>query len=188
MSDDHAPTLIPTVETERLRLRALCERDVSAYASWVSNPVVMQFIGEGQPINVDEAWRKIAFFVGHWQLRGYGQWAVEEKSTGKMVGRVGLHHPHGWPGIEVGWMIDPKRWGEGFATEAARASVAWGFRELDLEEIVSVMKPENTASIRVAEKIGERFYRHDSVSDIPVVIYGVRREEFPSVESVHSER
>ena len=173
-----APVVVPRIETKRLILRGLCESDVGDYARWVGNGRVVQHVGDGQPLTPDDAWRKIAFFIGHWQMRGYGQWAVEEKSTSKMVGRVGLHHPHGWPGVEVGWMVDPERWGEGFASEAAHASLEWGFRELGLDEIVSVIKPENLASIRVAEKIGEQFWRNDSIMSTPVLIYGIRRCEF----------
>ena len=177
MTDD-TPIVTPIVETQRLILRGLRESDAATYASWVADPIVMKHMGHGKTLNADEAWRKLAFLVGHWQLRGYGQWAVEEKATGKLVGRAGLHHPHGWPGIEVGWLVDPDCWGKGFAAEAGYAAADWGFRELGLENLVSVIKPENAPSIRVAEKIGERFSRNDQIGDIPVLIYGVSREEF----------
>ncbi len=175
---DRAPVVVPVIETKRLVLRGLRASDAATYAGWVANPTVMKYIGQGKTLSADEAWRKLAFLVGHWQLRGYGQWAVEEKSTGRMVGRAGLHHPHGWPGIEVGWLVDPDCWGRGFAAEAGHAAIDWGFSERNLESIISVIKPENVASIRVAEKIGERFLRNDQIGDIPVVIYGISREEF----------
>jgi RimJ/RimL family protein N-acetyltransferase len=66
-------------------------------------------------------------FVGHWHLRGYVQWTIVERTTGDVIGRVGLWYPEGWPDIDLGWIIRRSRWGHGFATEATRAALAWAW-------------------------------------------------------------
>ena len=94
--------------------------------------------------------------LGHWQIRGYGLWAAEEKQSGALIGRIGLYRPEGWPGLEVGWLVARERWGEGFATEGARAALDYAFTVLGEPRAISAIAPENAASIRVAEKLGLR--------------------------------
>jgi RimJ/RimL family protein N-acetyltransferase len=114
-------------------------------------------------------------FVGHWTLRGYGPWVVEESATGAVIGRVGLWNPEGWPGIEIGWVIHHARWGHGFATEAARAALGWAWDHVDTDHIISIIEPGNVRSIRVAEKIGEQYEATDFLDGKTVAIYGVHR-------------
>ena len=120
-------------------------------------------------------WRNVAIMLGHWHMRGYGQWTVVEKATGEVIGRVGLWHPEGWPGIDLGWIIRRSRWNNGFATEAARAALDWTWANVDTDHVISVIQPDNLASIRVAEKIGERFERNDAMNGADVCIFGVQR-------------
>jgi RimJ/RimL family protein N-acetyltransferase len=143
------------LETDRLILRPFAESDFDPYAAIVSDPEVTRYMN-GPPLPRWEAWRSFAMFIGHWQLRGYGVWGLEEKATGRFLGRAGLHNPDGWPGIEVGWMLDRAVWGKGFATEAARAAMRWAVKELRLRHIISVIHPENVRSIGVAERLGMR--------------------------------
>ena len=82
------------------------------------------------------------------------QWAMEHADTGRLIGRAGLWNPEGWPGVEVGWMVDSAEWGRGYASEAGRMAVDWAFTTLDLDEVISVTLPHNTASRRVMEKVG----------------------------------
>jgi RimJ/RimL family protein N-acetyltransferase len=89
-------------------------------------------------------------------MRGFGFWAVERKSDGAFVGRVGLWNPEGWPGLEVGWTLGRKYWGNGYATEAARAAMDHAFRTLDIPKLISVVNIENAPSQRVAKRLGER--------------------------------
>ena len=123
-----------------------------------------------------EAWRSIAFLLGHWQLRGYGMWAAEDKQTGEFVGRIGLHNPEGWPVFEVGWLIDRARWGEGLATEGGAAAMQFAFERLHRDHISSVIQPKNNASIRVAEKLGMKRESSTQIDGIDVVIYGRDRQ------------
>src|SRR5215207_4990139 len=119
----------PLLETERLRLRMLREDDFPVYATWCANPDVMRFLG-GKTMSRVEAWRHMAFLVGHWQLRGYGYYALEEKATGRLVGRAGFTFPAGWPAFELGWTIAPECQRRGFATEAARTLLDHAFDAL----------------------------------------------------------
>ena len=124
---------------------------------------------------ISVAWRNIAMMLGHWHLRGYGQWTVIERDSGQVIGRVGLWNPEGWPGIELGWIIRRSRWGNGFATEAAKAALQWTWDKVETDHIISIIQPDSVPFIRVAEKIGERFERADSLNGTRVHIYGVRR-------------
>ena len=145
-----------SLETPRLLLRQFEERDVDALAAMYADPGMMQFLGTGSTFSRDETWRAISGMLGHWVMRGYGMWAVEERETGFMVGRVGFINPAGWPGFELGWVIDRKRWGRGYAPEAAAVALTYAKDVLRQQRVISLIRPGNAASIRVAEKIGER--------------------------------
>src|SRR5713226_8257785 len=90
------------LETERLLLRMWREDDFEAYAEICADPEVMRYLG-GKPLSRLDAWRNMAMMVGHWHLRGYGHWVVEEKASGKFIGRIGFLNAEGWPGFELGW-------------------------------------------------------------------------------------
>jgi RimJ/RimL family protein N-acetyltransferase len=94
---------IPTLETERLILRGWREDDLDAYTTMMSDPEVTRFIGGVQTRN--DCWRSIAANIGHWVFRGHGMWAVERKSDGALVGRIGVWRPEGWPATEVVWAL-----------------------------------------------------------------------------------
>jgi RimJ/RimL family protein N-acetyltransferase len=168
---------VVTLETERMVLRPFQEKDLEAYARICAGPEVMRFLGDGRALSRAEAWRQMAFFLGHWQLRGYGLWAAELKQNGALVGRIGLHNPKGWPGLEVGWLLDRTVWGQGLATEGGRAALDFAFATLAAGRVISVIQPGNTRSIRVAERLGERFERRDAINGIEVAIYALDRPE-----------
>lgn len=151
--------MIPRLETERLLLRALSPDDFDAYAAMYADPKVMRYLEDGHPLDRAAAWRSLAVHLGHWQLRGYGQWALVERATGQFIGRAGLWQPEGWPGLEVGWVLASPQWGRGFATEAARAAVDHAFGALGVERVISLIDPDNAPSIRVAERVGEQYER-----------------------------
>jgi RimJ/RimL family protein N-acetyltransferase len=149
-----APPAIPTLETERLRLRALAPRDVDAYAAMMADPEVTRFLGDGRPLDRGEAWRQMAMFLGHWALRGFGLWAVEERATGAFLGRIGCFEPEGWPGFEIGYTLARAAWGRGFAREGAAAALRHARETLGRDAIISIIRPANAASIRVATALG----------------------------------
>lgn len=169
------PTMPLELATERLLLRQFREDDLEAYAAIQADPVVARYVGEGAPTDREESWRLMALFLGHWTLRGHGQYAVEERAGEAFVGRVGLWRPEGWPGLEIGWLIGRGRWGRGYATEAARAVTTAAFAALDIDRLISVIRPDNAASIRVARKLGGV---HDDTIDLhghTVDVYAVAR-------------
>jgi RimJ/RimL family protein N-acetyltransferase len=135
----------------------------------------MRYMGHGATLSRGDAWRHMAMFVGHWQLRGFGMWAVEERDTRRFVGRVGLHQPDGWPGLEVGWMLDRATWGRGYATEAARAALDHAWHVLGADHVISLIAPENAASIRVAERLGETLEGTFDLDGLEVLVYGIDR-------------
>ncbi len=146
------------LETEWLLLRGWLDRDLEPYARICAEPEVMRFIGDGSTLTRKQSGEQISYFVRHWQERGFGLWAVEEKASGAFVGFAGLAHQEDWiqgeRKIEVGWRFGRAFWGRGLATEVARASVDYGFEGLGLEGIFSIIQPENRASRRVAQKAG----------------------------------
>ena len=128
------------------------------YARMCADPEVMRYIGDGATLTREQSEGQISRFVRHWEERGFGLWALEEKASGAFVGFVGLLHHDDWPEgdhkVEVGWRLDRAHWGGGFATEGAAASVRYGFERVGLERIISIIQPANLASRRVAEKVG----------------------------------
>lgn len=167
--------VIPELETERLRLRSLRLDDLDAYARMYADPEVMRFLEHGTPLDRAAAFRSIALHLGHWQLRGYGQWALEDRATGRFIGRAGLWQPDGWPGLEVGWVLDRAAWGHGYATEAGQASIDYAFEVLQAEEIISLIRPDNAASIHVAERLGQTHQRDVELLGEVARVYGKPR-------------
>ncbi len=145
------------LETERLVLRPMEARDVESHVEMMQDPGMAAYLtpdGKVRP-RMDE-WRGAAMLLGHWQIRGFGFFSVEEKATGDWVGRVGPWKPEGWPALECGWGIRKEHWGKGYAPEAAIASVRWIFDQFpDLPRVISLIDPENANSQAVAKKIGE---------------------------------
>ena len=155
--------MIPTLTTERLVLRAFEDGDLDAFAAIWADEETTRFTG-GVKTRA-ETWLKIAGYLGHWALRGYGQWAVVETASSRLVGRCGLWNPAGWPELEVGWTLARGAWGRGYATEAGRAAVEWARSSLGLTRIASCIVPANDRSIAVAERLGMTFDRMDEFPD-----------------------
>jgi RimJ/RimL family protein N-acetyltransferase len=145
---------IPGFRTARLRLRAFTEADLDAYAAMCADPEVMRYLGTGDTVDRDGAWRQMALFLGHWALRGHGLWAVERRDDGRFIGRVGFLSPEGWPGVELAWTLVRDAWGHGYAHEAASAALGFGRTQLGLGPLISMIRPANTPSKRLAERLG----------------------------------
>ena len=159
--------MIPVVETPRLVMRGFSEGDLDAWAAIRADPIVAEHVGG--VMDRASSWSRMAEYIGHWALRGYGQWAVVERSSGELVGRCGLWFPEGWPELEVGWTLAHSVWGRGYATEAGAASIEWGRSTLGLTRIASVISPGNERSIAVAERLGMTFDRTTKLADDEVV-------------------
>jgi RimJ/RimL family protein N-acetyltransferase len=167
----------PTLETERLKLRMWRNEDFEPFAQMCADQDVMRYLG-WKILDRLEAWRNMAFHVGHWHLRGFGHWAVEEKSSGNFIGRLGFLDPEGWPAFEIGWTLARESWGKGYATEGARRALQYAFNELDKSHVISLIHPENKNSIRVAERLGEKEEGKTVLFGHDVLIYGIDRQDF----------
>lgn len=165
----------PTVETDRLRLRPLEENDLDRYHEIHSTSEVRASLHIPDTFSIDDAWNQMAAQRGQWALRGSGQWAVELKNTGEMIGRAGTHRPQrsDWPGIECGWTFDPAFWGHGYATEAGQATVEWAFEHHDVDELFSVILPANVASQAVARRLGFSLLEERVMSFFPASPHGI---------------
>ncbi len=167
------------LETPRLILRHFKETDLDAFADIVADPGVMQYASiEGKPLSRSQAWGWMSSMEGHWQLRGYGMWAVEERSTHQLIGRIGLQFPEGFPDIEVGWLLGKPNWGKGYATEGAIATIQYGFRELERDNFISMIHPANIASIRLAERLGEVHEGKIELFGHKLLLYRIYRSNF----------
>lgn len=151
------PYLIPeNIVTDRLILRTFDNADWKAMHEHYSDEICIAFT-MGRVLTEGESWRAMASIAGHWLLRGYGPYAVEEKSSGAVLGTVGLWYPNDWPEPEIKWALTRRYWGRGFASEAARAIVRMAAEFLPHISLISFIHAENTASIRVALAIGAKF-------------------------------
>jgi RimJ/RimL family protein N-acetyltransferase len=145
---------IPRLTTERLLMREFRPTDFDAYAEMMADADVARHLMDGRPLTRAEAWRQMAMFIGHWQLRGFGLWAVEERATGRFIGRIGCLMPEGFPAFEIAYTLTRSAWGKGYAREGAAAALAYARNTLKRTEIASLIRPANTASMRVALSLG----------------------------------
>ena len=118
----------------------------------------------------------MAMLVGHWHLRGLGAWAVEERASEFLVGRVGFYYPDGWPERELAWALARPYWDRGFALEAARAALAHAFGKLGWERIISLIDSESYRSVRLAERLGERFEQEVVILGQRLRLYSINRQ------------
>ena len=114
----------------------------------------------------------MAMVAGIWTIRGYSQWAVALKATGELIGRAGVWFPEGFPEIEAGWVIAPEHWGNGYATEAGREALRQAFATLGVDHVISLIRADNAASRRVAEKLGGAVEKTGMFRDRETLFYG----------------
>ncbi|MBI1256620.1 MAG: GNAT family N-acetyltransferase [Chloroflexi bacterium] len=144
-----------TLETERLRLRPFSLDDVDAYYAGISSDAeVMRYLPGSQPRQRSDSEWVINYFIRHAELHGFGIWAVEEKASGLLIGHTGLEYIPSAPQVEIAYTFAKAYWGRGYATEAAAASLSYGFEAINLAEIYGLAFLENTASQNVMRKIG----------------------------------
>ena len=140
------------LRSERLLLRQFRESDFEEFAAQYADPEACRFIGGLQ--SREDAWRRMASFIGHWQLRGYGFWALERLDNGAFIGACGLWCPEGWPEPEVGYWLRPAHQGQGFVSEAVLASRRCAYEQLGWTTLTSNIVAENRPSQAVAKRVG----------------------------------
>jgi RimJ/RimL family protein N-acetyltransferase/predicted nucleotidyltransferase len=161
------------IETERLMLRPLGIQDLSDVLELHRQPAVIEFLGTTTPGLASE---RLELCERTWVQRGHDLIAMIERSSGRLVGRTGLKY---WPQFnetEVGWVLHRGAWGRGYATEAARAVIDWGFQTFPLPYITAMIRPDNSRSRGVARRLGLTPIREDSVQEIPVIVHATSRE------------
>ena len=144
---------IPTITTERVRLRPFTLEDTLTMHQIINGKDVLKYFPGSKTVTEAQVQRMIERIQAHWQENGYGLWATELRASGALLGRCGLQHLEETDEVEIDFIFSRDYWGNGFATEAGRASLQYGFERLDLQTIVGIVHPENLASQRVLEKI-----------------------------------
>jgi RimJ/RimL family protein N-acetyltransferase len=144
--------IIPTLQTERLVLRAPAPGDFPVYRDFYADPEASTFYGG--PLTAALAWRKLAFDIGHWSLRGFGMWSIVERESAATIGGCGIVWPEGWPRHELTWWIAPAARRRGYALEASRAAIGWAYELLGWGRVETHMNDSNEAARKLAEKLG----------------------------------
>lgn len=168
--------MIPTLESDRLILRSFRQSDLDAHAAMMAKPEVARWVAQHRPLDRFEAWWDMCRLAGHWVIKGFGPFAVELKETRTYLGRISLFDPEGGAGLELAWTLDSDHWGHGYATEGARRVMTYAFQERGFEKLISLIDPENTPSVRVAERIGETYERDWTHQGEIYRIYAISRE------------
>lgn len=171
---------IPVIETGRLRLRGFTAEDRPAYAAMRADPDVVRFLVGGEaliPFAEQIAESRIQAFREAWSA-GFGVWAVEEKTTGRFLGQAGLARLERSADVEVLYAFARDAWGKGYAREAARAALGFGFQTVGLSRIVAFVVPENAASARVLEAVGLTPRGETAYNGFPVLGYAMTAEEW----------
>ncbi|WP_267222469.1 GNAT family N-acetyltransferase [Dyella silvae] len=169
-------TLVPVLETERLRLREHRVEDHAERTAIWSDPEVTRYIG-GRPQTAEEVWRRFLQYMGLWTVLGFGYWAVEEKATGRYIGDIGFAdfkreiEPSLMGMLEFGWVLAPHAHGKGYASEAVAAATAWADKHLSALTAVCIIDPQNLPSIRVAEKAGFKRWQETTYHGGPTVVF-----------------
>jgi RimJ/RimL family protein N-acetyltransferase len=166
---------IPIVETERLILRGFARDDFPIFAKMWADPVLMHFLGG--PLAEEDAWTRFMRIFGHWYLMGYGFWTVCQRSSDEQIGNMGFlnYKRNIQPSLEgmpeIGWSLVPRAHGKGYATEGAKAVLAWGEKHFGRVRTCCIIDPNNLPSIRVAERCGFYDVAHTTYKEKPIIVF-----------------
>ncbi|MFJ3306863.1 GNAT family N-acetyltransferase [Streptomyces sp. NPDC086549] len=172
------------LHTDRLTLRRWRDSDLEPWAAMNADPEVREHLGD--VLTREQSDASVAWFQADFDRRGYGWWAVEVRATGEFIGFAGLDQvDDGMPftGVEIGWRLTRSAWGQGYATEAALAALAYGFDTLELLEVLAVTTATNLRSQAVMRRIGMTRDPADDFDDLtapegplrPNVLYRIAR-------------
>jgi len=179
------PSAIPAVETTRLLLRPFTSEDLADYTRLIfADADVMRYLPTRASTPRERAERTITFFNDQWRQRGYSAWAVTDKVTGQFMGHCGLNYLAEIDEVEVLYALAKPYWRQGFATEAARASVRFGFEQANLTRLIALAVPENIASRRVMEHLGFVYEKDTHHFGLDLAQYALPCEQFHGVASL----
>ncbi len=182
-STDAAGGADTILETDRLRLRVFRPEDLDAFAPIEADPEVMRFYASG-PRSREWAERGVRYFIDLQEQYGFSPWAVIHKGEDRFIGFCGLipQTLAGREEVEVGYKLARAYWGQGLATEAARACRDWGFARLAVPRLISIIDPGNATSTRIADKNGMTYDGDAEYDGKTCRIYAIRREEWERSE------
>jgi ribosomal-protein-alanine N-acetyltransferase len=184
-SKDEAMADIPSIETARLLLRPFTPVDLDDYTRLIfADADVMRYLPQRDLAPRERAERTLAVFGGHWSQQGLGVWAVTDKATGEFMGHCGLGPVPEAGEIEVLYALGKAYWGRGIATEAARASVRFGFEQVNLARLIALAVPENIGSRRVMEHVGFTYEKDAHYFGLDLAYYVLPREQFHPGDSL----
>ena len=165
----------PTIETDRLVLRAWTKSDFAPYHAILQHPEVHRHFGP-EPMGREECWRRLAASVGTWPLLGFGGWAVERKDGETLIGSLALFNswrdlePEFGEDPEMGWIFAAEAHGQGLATEACRAALDWAEANLAPTAIWAIIAPANAPSFKLAERLGFAFHNDTTYQGAPIAV------------------
>ena len=170
--------VIEAITTPRLILRTFTEEDIEPMVRILGEKDVLRYFPTTDPPQRDRVQKMMVGLLKHWEEHGYGLWAVESRSTGDLMGRCGLQILPETEEVEVDFILGRPFWGQGFATEAGRASLQYGFEQLRLERVIGIAHVENKASQRVLEKLGMDLVEQRQLWGIECYRYAVERSAY----------
>ncbi|WP_028455906.1 GNAT family N-acetyltransferase [Chitinilyticum litopenaei] len=162
-------TIPRQLASERLILREFRHDDWPELHAHYADEACTRFTFR-RALSEGESWRAMASMAGHWALRGYGPYAIEERASGRVLGAAGLWHPNDWPETEIKWLLAREHWGQGYASEAVRAIQAMAREHLP-QPPISFINAENLPSITLARAVGARFEKEVEFRGSPWHIY-----------------
>lgn len=162
------------LETDRLYMRHFKTEDLVEYSKIMGQDEVGKWLPRGRGYTKEEVKKFLESISKHWQEKGYGVWAVVEKESGNIIGHCGLNYVKQNNEIEVLYGFGKDYWGLGYATEAAKAALAFGFEKVGLNRIVAFAKTDNIASRKVIEKIGLKYIKDIEIFGMNCAYYDLR--------------
>jgi ribosomal-protein-alanine N-acetyltransferase len=177
--------LVPTIETERLVLCSFELHDLKELSAILSKQTVMRYMPGGKPFPRERAEKTLRGIIDHWDERGFGWWAVRRRDNPNLIGWCGLTYLEELNETEVAYLFDEPYWSKGLATEAAQASLAYGFNEVGLDTIVALAHIDNIASRRVMEKCGMTYVENLMLWGLELAKYAMVRDQHDACAGKH---
>lgn len=170
----------PILFTRRLILRPPSASDMDRWAAFHADSETMRFLGGTQARS--EAWRSLCAMAGAWTVRGFAMFSMIRRDTGEWIGRTGPWRPDGWPGNEIGWGVAREYAGQGYAYEAAAASLDYAFDVLRWDHAIHCIDPDNIPSQKLAQRLGSTNQAPtrmpEPFHELPVDAWGQSREQW----------